>query len=81
MFQNILKSINTDIVKYLISIILGLGLSSLFRKVCNNRDCIVFHAPSLETLNDTTYKYDNKCYKFKEEAVKCGTASKKVFFA
>lgn len=81
MFQNILKSINTNIGQYLISIILGLGLSSLFRKVCNNRDCIVFHAPSLETLNDTTYKYDNKCYKFKEEAVKCGTAPKKVFFA
>lgn len=81
MFQNILKSINTNIGKYLISIIFGLGLSSLFRKVCNNRDCIVFHAPSLETLNNTTYKYDNKCYKFKETAVKCGSAPKKVFFA
>lgn len=81
MFQNILKSVNTDIGKYLISIILGLGISSLFRKACNNRDCIVFQAPSLETLNNTTYKYNNKCYNFKETAVKCGSAPKKVFFA
>ena len=31
-----------DVGKIVISIILGLGLSTLFRKVCKNRNCIVF---------------------------------------
>lgn len=81
MLKNMLRSLNTDMGKYLVSIILGLGLSSLFRKACNSRECIVFQAPSLDTLNETTYKYNNKCYNFKSSAVKCGSADKKVHFA
>ena len=31
--------------KFIISIILGLGIAALFRKVCNNNKCIVIKAP------------------------------------
>ena len=34
--------------RYAISIILGLGLASLFRKVCNERNCLVFKGPPIK---------------------------------
>ena len=36
----------------LMSVILGLGIASLFREVCKNKRCIEFHAPPLEELKD-----------------------------
>ena len=39
MIQNILKSIHTKFGTYVISVILGLGLASLFRKSCDNKNC------------------------------------------
>ena len=36
--------------KYAISLILGLGLASLFRKACNSRNCLVFKAPPMEKV-------------------------------
>jgi len=67
--------------KYAISIVLGFGLASLFRKVCKDRNCIVFHAPPLDEVSKNTYSYNNKCYKFNEKAMKCGSAEKEVSFA
>ena len=32
----------------LISILLGLGLATLFRKVCNDRNCLIFKGPELD---------------------------------
>ena len=81
MIKNLLKSMHTDKGKYAISIILGFGLASLFRKVCKDRNCIIFQAPSLEEIKDNTYSYNNKCYKFNEKSMKCGMAKKEVFFA
>jgi len=71
---------HTKLGQYIISIILGIGLSTLFRKSCENRNCIVFRAPPMEKLEKTTYKYNNKCYNFKETAMKCGSAPKSVNF-
>jgi len=80
MFKNILNVMHTQSGQYVISIILGIGLSTLFRKACENRDCIVFRAPPLETLEKNTYRHNNKCYNFKEMAMKCGSAPKSVKF-
>ena len=54
MFKNLLKSMHTDNGKYAISMILGIGLASLFRKICKDRNCIVFQAPSLEEIKEHT---------------------------
>ena len=40
-----------------ISIIWGLGVASLFRKICNNNKCIVIKAPS---EMDSYYEKKNK---------------------
>jgi hypothetical protein len=67
--------------KILISIILGIGLASLFRKVCSKRNCIVFEAPSLEELKDQVYKYNDKCVKINSSAIKCDDKKKTVLFS
>ena len=81
MFQNILKMMHTKIGRILISIILGIGLASLFRKSCEERNCIIFKAPPLEEVVNDTYSYNDKCYTFKEKAMKCGNNMKQVHFA
>lgn len=82
MLKNFLYSIqNTELGKYIISIILGIGLASLFRKSCEGRSCMVFRGPSIEDIHKSNYKYGDKCYTFKEQSVKCGSAEKRVEFA
>tara|TARA_B100000700_G_C14671981_1_gene681249 strand:- start:457 stop:684 length:228 start_codon:yes stop_codon:yes gene_type:complete len=55
----------------LISIILGLGLASLFRKVCRNKDCVIIKGPELSSIKDKIFKYDDKCYKYEPVATTC----------
>jgi hypothetical protein len=78
MLKNILKAMHTEKGRYAISIILGLGIASLFRKVCSGRNCIILKAPDMEEVQKTIYAYNNKCYKFKEQSSKCGMAKKQV---
>ena len=67
--------------KIIISIILGLGLATLFRKVCKNRDCIVFHAPDIKKIKNQVFKFDDKCYTFNEKITKCKPNKKIINFA
>ena len=54
--MNLKRLIYSDVGRIGISIILGLGLATLFRKVCKERNCLVFHAPQ---LNKIKIKYLN----------------------
>ena len=65
----------------LISILLGLGLATLFRKVCNDRNCLVFKAPEIKKIENQIFEFDDKCYKFKKKATKCDSNKKIVDFA
>jgi hypothetical protein len=75
------EAIHTYKGQIVISILLGLGLASLFRKVCNDRNCLIFKAPEMNEVTKNTYTYGDKCYNFKSKAVKCGSAKKQVTFA
>lgn len=55
----------------LISIILGIGLASLFRKVCIDKNCIIFNGPIISEFDGKTYKYGEKCYKYSLNPDKC----------
>ena len=57
--------------KILISIIWGFGIACLFRKVCKGRDCITYKAPDPNYIMNNIWKFNNKCYKFNTETVKC----------
>lgn len=67
--------------KIIISIILGLGLATLFRKVCKDRDCIIFRAPDIKKIHNQIFKFEGKCYKFSEEIERCDSNKKIVPFA
>lgn len=49
----------------LLSIIWGLGLSTLFRKPCEKKDCTIvrFQGPTKDLLNKIWTYGDHKCYK------------------
>lgn len=55
----------------LVSIILGLGLSCLFRQVCHGRNCIVYRPPPLSSLLGKYFKFGNECYQYSVEVIPC----------
>lgn len=55
----------------LLSIILGFGLATMFRKVCKDQTCIVIKGPPMKEINNTIYRIDDSCYKYTPEATKC----------
>lgn len=81
MIEKLLKLFHSEKGKIILSIIIGIGIASLFRKACSDRkQCIVFKGPNLVDLHKNIYRHGNKCYSFKEKSTKCGSASKKVEF-
>ena len=67
----ITRIMDSEIGVNLISIILGLGLASLFRKVCRNKDCIIIKGPKLSSIKDKIFKHDDKCYKYQPVSTSC----------
>jgi hypothetical protein len=67
----ITKFLNSKTGQIVISIILGLGLASLFRKVCQDNQCIIIKGPPLEEVNKYVYKIDDECYKYTPQSTKC----------
>lgn len=74
------KFIHSHTGKLLMSALLGFGLATLFRKVCVGKNCVIYNAPPLEKVKDKTFKYDNKCYKYSQENVKCDSSKKIIEF-
>ena len=54
-----------------VSIILGLGLASLFRKVCRNKDCVIIKGPKLSSIKDKIFKFNDKCYQYEPISTSC----------
>ena len=65
------KLIRTENGKIILSILLGLGLASLFRRVCKGKNCIIVKSAPLDEINDKIYKNGNKCYKYELQSTKC----------
>lgn len=65
------KIINSERGRIVFSILLGIGLATLFRKSCQSHNCLIFKAPSLDKIKNKVFSHNNKCYSFKEESVSC----------
>lgn len=81
MLQKLQRVMHTKYGQVLISIILGLGLASLFRKACDELNCFNFVAPKTSEVEKNAYKHDSSCYKFKAMTKKCDKNKKSVSFA
>ena len=57
--------------KVIISVILGLGIATLFRKACEGRNCIIIKGPARDVVENNTYRYKGKCYKYTSENTSC----------
>ena len=75
------KIINSRQGKIIISIILGFGLATMFKRVCKGKKCVVFEKAKDEEIDDKVFKYDDKCYKFKMESATCDASKKTVKIA
>ena len=71
MIHNLVNSMKTETGKCFVSIILGIGLATLFRKSCESRNCMVFRSPPFEEIKRNVYRHDDKCFKFVEHSVSC----------
>lgn len=78
--MNFKRLLYTDFGKYIISILLGLGLASLFRRACHDRTCYNFIAPDIKEIEGKTFKFNDKCYTYKAEAKTCNKQKKSVRF-
>lgn len=72
--------IHTKFGQSLISIVLGIGLASIFRKTCKAAGCFKFISPPAKEVKESVYLHDGTCYKFTPETVKC-SAGEQVNFS
>jgi len=60
--------LNSPMGKIFISILLGLGLATMFRQVCEEKNCIRFVGPVISEVDGKIYKHGDKCYKYEAES-------------
>jgi len=69
--MNFKRLLNTPMGVMFISILLGLGLATLFRKVCQDKNCLVFHGPVLHEFDNKIYNHGEKCYQYSLVSDQC----------
>ena len=75
------KFLRTLSGKYIMSLLLGIGLASFFRFICNDKNCIEFVGPPIDKIKDNVYQNNDKCYKLVPTATKCTKNKKIIDFA
>ena len=79
--MNFKRLLYSPMGKIFVSIVLGLGLASMFRKACTERNCLQFKGPSTKDIEEKVYKFNDRCYSFKTSAETCSSNKKQVRFA
>lgn len=60
--------LNSPMGRIFISILLGLGLATMFRQVCEEKNCIRFVGPVISEVDGKIFKHGEKCYKYEAES-------------
>lgn len=74
--MNITRLLESKFGIYIISVIIGLGIASMFRRSCDNKTCINFKGAPLNKIVDKVFKFNDDCYKYELEATKCDKTKK-----
>ena len=72
------RLLETETGRIIVSIILGLGLATIFRKICTDGTCIDFHGVVVGDLDSKVYRHDDRCYKYRPQTATCNTEVKRV---
>jgi hypothetical protein len=75
---NLSKFVNTKTGKYVMSVLLGFGLATIFRKMCKGDNCVIFYAPPLDEIENKIFKQDGKCYQYSLVSTKCDSSKRNV---
>ena len=78
--MNFKRLLNTPLGKFFISLLLGLGIATLFRKVCKDKNCIKFSGPVIQNIEGKIFKQADKCYSYKLQTEKCNLNKQIVEF-
>ena len=76
--MNFKRLLNTELGRFFISVLLGLGIATMFRKVCKDKNCMMFNGPIISELDDKIYKYGEKCYTYNTVPDKCNSTKQIV---
>ena len=60
----------------MISIVLGLGFASLFKRVCK-KDCIIYKVENYSKIKNNIYEWNDNCYKYEKVNTQCTRDKKK----
>lgn len=71
MKSKVSQMLHTSYGRLVISVLLGLGLASLFKKTCNSKSCYKFVAPNVSEITSSVYSHGGSCYTFKPITVQC----------
>lgn len=60
----------------ILSILFGLAIPTLFRRVCMEEHCKIIES-DIDEIKKKVYKNDNECYRFEPVLVECKSKNKK----
>ena len=75
---NIKRLLNTELGRFFISVIIGIGLATLFRKSCTDKNCIIFDGPVISEVDGKTFRFGEFCYKYDLKPHKCDPTKRTV---
>lgn len=61
----------TDNGIIILSIVLGFGLATAFKKACTGKKCVIIKGPSIKEVQGTYFRIDDECYKYTPYVKKC----------
>lgn len=76
--MNLKRLLNTPMGVFFISVLLGLGLATLFYKACDGKKCIDFNGPLIDEIDGKTYKFGEECYKYSIQSAPCDSTKKVI---
>lgn len=68
---NVASLLSTRAGAVMVSIILGVGLATMFRRVCKGDGCRVVRAPEASLIDGRTFRIDHQCYRYVPFDVPC----------
>ncbi len=78
---NLGKFIHSQSGRYISSVILGLGLASLFKRICNGGDCVIYKGIPANEIVGKVFQYNDKCYEFIPIPTTCDNTKQIIEFA
>jgi hypothetical protein len=76
--MNLLSKMKKPSGKIIMSILLGFGLATLFRSVCNDESCTEYVAVQPKEIKNKIIKNNGRCYTYNKETTPWNTKKRKM---